>query len=291
MAKVTLEQWRMLHAVVEHGGFAQAAEALHKSQSTISYSVNKLQRQLDVQILEIKGRKAVLTDAGLVLLRRSESLLKDSEALEKAAESLAQGWEANIILAYDAVFPSCALIECLKQMPSECNTRIELVETVLSGTNEMLFSGEADLVITGTVPQGFLGEPLLHFPFLPVARFDHPLNQSNQVITNNVLKGHRQVVIRDSGAKRVDAGWLGAESRLTISNIATAIEMVKEGLGFAWFPELDVREDIESGLLKVINLESKDTRHIQTHLIIPDKDFAGPATLAFAEAIKKQCKQ
>ena len=73
----------MLHAVVEHGGFAQAAEALHKSQSTISYAVNKLQQQLDVQILEIKGRKAVLTDAGQVLLRRSESLLKDSEALEK----------------------------------------------------------------------------------------------------------------------------------------------------------------------------------------------------------------
>ena len=84
-----------------------------------------------------------------------------------------------------------------------------------------------------------------------------------------MLKGHRQVVIRDSGSKRVDAGWLGAESRLTISNIGTAIEMVKEGLGFAWFPETDIREELESGLLKVINLESKDTRHIQTHLIIP----------------------
>ena len=281
----------MLHAVVEYGGFAQAAEALHKSQSTISYAVNKLQQQLEVQVLEIKGRKAVLTDAGHVLLRRSESLLKESETIEKAAASLAQGWEANITLAYDAVFPSHILIECLKQMPAECNTRIELVETVLSGTNEMLLSGEANLVITGMVPQGFLGEPLLHFPFLPVARFDHPLNQTEQVITNSVLKGHRQIVIRDSGAKRVDAGWLGAESRLTISNISTAIEMVREGLGFAWFPEIDIRKDLESGLLKVVNLESKNTRHIQTHLIIPDKDFAGPATLAFAEAIKEQCKK
>ncbi|WP_422463157.1 MULTISPECIES: LysR family transcriptional regulator [unclassified Endozoicomonas] len=36
MSKATLDQWRMLQAVVEHGGFAQASEAIFKSQSTIS---------------------------------------------------------------------------------------------------------------------------------------------------------------------------------------------------------------------------------------------------------------
>ncbi len=37
--RVTLDQWRTLQAVVDHGGFAQAAEALHRSQSSISYTV------------------------------------------------------------------------------------------------------------------------------------------------------------------------------------------------------------------------------------------------------------
>ena len=54
--RVTLEQWRVLQAVVDHGGFAQAAEALHKSQSSISYTVAKLQEQLGFPLLAIEGR-------------------------------------------------------------------------------------------------------------------------------------------------------------------------------------------------------------------------------------------
>ena len=41
--RVTLDQWRTLQAVVDHGGFAQAAEALHRSQSSVSYTVARMQ--------------------------------------------------------------------------------------------------------------------------------------------------------------------------------------------------------------------------------------------------------
>ena len=72
MNRTTLEQWRMLQAVVDHGGFAQAAAAIHKSQSTINHAVHKLQDQLGVPVLEVVGRKAQLTEAGALLLRRAE---------------------------------------------------------------------------------------------------------------------------------------------------------------------------------------------------------------------------
>merc|ERR1712000_10561 len=62
----------MFKAVVEYGGYAQAADAIHKSQSTISYGVHKLQEQLGVQLLEVEGRKAVLTDHGKILLQGSK---------------------------------------------------------------------------------------------------------------------------------------------------------------------------------------------------------------------------
>ena len=65
--RITLEQWRALEAVVERGGYAQAAGALHKSQSTITYAVQQIQKLLDVKVFEIQGRKAVLTEAGQVL--------------------------------------------------------------------------------------------------------------------------------------------------------------------------------------------------------------------------------
>ena len=74
MNRTTLEQWRMLKAVVDHGGFAQAAQAVHKSQSTINHAVHKLQDQLGLKLLEVQGRKAQLTRAGELMLRRAEQL-------------------------------------------------------------------------------------------------------------------------------------------------------------------------------------------------------------------------
>lgn len=94
MSRSTLEQWRMFGTVVEHGGFAQAAEAIHKSQSSINHAVHKLQDQLDLPLLEVVGRKARLTDAGALMLRRASQLLEQADQLEKVAGSLARGNEA-----------------------------------------------------------------------------------------------------------------------------------------------------------------------------------------------------
>ena len=41
--KTTLEQWRILQAVVDHGGYAKAADYLNKSQSSLNHAVAKLQ--------------------------------------------------------------------------------------------------------------------------------------------------------------------------------------------------------------------------------------------------------
>ena len=94
--RVTLDQWRTLQAVVDNGGFAQAAEALHRSQSSVSYTVARMQEQLGVPLLRIEGRKAVLTEAGAVLLRRSRHLLKQASQIEDLAHQLELGWEAEI---------------------------------------------------------------------------------------------------------------------------------------------------------------------------------------------------
>src|SRR6476660_9465752 len=93
---ITLEQWRTLVAVVDAGGYAQAAEALHKSQSAITYALQKLESQLSVKALEIHGRKAVLTPTGQLLYRRAKALIDEADGVERAAQALSAGWEAEI---------------------------------------------------------------------------------------------------------------------------------------------------------------------------------------------------
>src|SRR5438067_8506934 len=140
--RITLEQWQALVAVVDAGGYAQAAERLHKSQSSVTYLVQKLESLLDVKAFEIQGRKAVLTPSGQLLYRRARVLLDEAASLEKAAKSASVGWEAEIRIAAEMIFPAWVLLQCFDQLNAESpHTRIEYYETVIAGTNEALLTG------------------------------------------------------------------------------------------------------------------------------------------------------
>ena len=69
---------------------------LHKSQSAVTYAVQKMETLLGVKVFEVIGRKARLTPTGEVLYRRAKSLLEEAGALESAAGSFAAGWEPEL---------------------------------------------------------------------------------------------------------------------------------------------------------------------------------------------------
>ena len=77
LPRTTVEQWAVLSAVVEHGGYAKAAAALHRSQPAVSYAVANLQQSLGVPLLEIQGRQEVLTPRGETLLKRARAVVRD----------------------------------------------------------------------------------------------------------------------------------------------------------------------------------------------------------------------
>src|SRR5579884_4121815 len=102
LPKTSLDQWAVLAAVVDQGGYAQAAAALHRSQSAVSYAVGRLQEDLGVALLTLEGRRAVLTPHGQTLLQRARGILHDMTTLELLARSLEQGWEPELRLVVDA---------------------------------------------------------------------------------------------------------------------------------------------------------------------------------------------
>ena len=293
MPKTSLEQWAVLAAVVDEGGFAAAGEALDKSQSAVSYAVQQLQAELPVALTESRGRRTVLTEAGTTLLRRARAVLAEVESLEAAAQNLAAGWEGEIRIAVDLIFPPALLYEALGAFGPVCRaTRVEVLESVLSGTTEALVKREVDLAIVGQLPPGFLGARLMAVEFVPVAHRDHPLNALGRALTLDDLKRERQIVVRDSGTKRrLDAGWLGAEQRWTVSHVKTSIEMLKHGLGFAWIPREHLRAELASGELVRLPLVEGGSRIVELHLVYADRDGAGPATRALARLFEVICSR
>src|SRR5262245_60889631 len=136
--RISLEQWRSLISVVDSGGYAQAAAALHKSQSAVTYAVQKLQKSLGVKAFEIEGRKARLTPTGQMLYRRAKQLLEEAGRLEAASRKVSAGWEAEIGVAADIVFPSWLMVDCLALFGLESpHTHVEFYETVIHGAEEL----------------------------------------------------------------------------------------------------------------------------------------------------------
>lgn len=286
---ITLDQWRALIAVVNAGGYAQAAEALFKSQSAVTYAVQKIEAQLDVKAFAIEGRRAVLTPTGQMLYRRALALVAEASDLEQAAHRLSAGWEAQISLAVEALFPSWRVFDCLARFGEESpRTRIEVVETVLGGTPEALLKGLADLAITPQIPPGFLGNLLVHVPVVAVAHAQHPLHRLARSLNVRDLRAWRHIVVRDSGAKR-DAKAVSVEvdQRWTVSNIANSIQAVRAGYGFAWLPREHIRDELASGLLRLLPLREGGERSVPLYLVIADPDCAGPGVRRLAEIIRQ----
>ena len=286
--RISLDQWNVLVSVVESGGYAKAAERIHKSQSTLTYSIKKLESLLGVKAFERKGRKAVLTPTGELLYRRAKVLLEDTARLEKAAGELAKGWEPEIRIAVDIIFPTWLLLRCFGEFCAERpDTHLELYETVLGGTEEALAARRVEFAIASTIPQGFVGDVLMPVRALCVAAPAHPLHRLGRELTTEDLRRHRHIVIRDSGAERVrSAGWLN-ELRLTVSNKATAIHAVTTGMGYAWYPEDSVRAEFERGALKPLPLREGAQKSGTLYLAFADREAAGPGTLRLAEIIRQ----
>jgi DNA-binding transcriptional LysR family regulator len=290
--RISLDQWSALVSVVDSGGYAKAGEALNKSQSTLTYAIQRLEELLGVKVFEIRGRKAALTAAGEVLYRRGKTLLDEAGRLEHVAGALAKGWEAEIRLAVEILFPTWLLVQCLGAFSAEHpDTRIELYETVLGGTDEALVARRVDFAISPNLPAGFLGDPLMPLRTLCVAGPSHPLHRLGRPATLEDLRQHRHIVIRDSGIQRTrSAGFLN-EERWTVSHKATSLHAVLLGYGYAWFPEDAIQGELQRGALVPIPLREGAKRTGSLYLIFADRDAAGPGTLRLADLIRTKVKE
>lgn len=266
---ITLKQWRMLHAVNDCGGYAEAAEYLHISQSTISYTIAKLQEQLGISLLKIEGRKAYITEAGRAMLERSRHLIKDALELEAFAESLREGLGPQIRFVVDHGFPSYLLMLALRRFSwVGGNIRLSLSEVSTPQATNALRVNAADLAITSQVPPGFLGDPLIELEHIAVAHPEHALFRLGRAITAADLVRHVRVII--CAAKEPSNSNTPADKYVhhwKVGSVDTAIKALCEGLGYAWLPTCQVRAWLEQGKLKVLPLTEGRTYRTNFYLI------------------------
>jgi DNA-binding transcriptional LysR family regulator len=291
--RISLEQWRAFVAVVEAGGYSQAAAALHKSQSALTYAVRRLEELLGVKAFEIKGRKAVLTDTGHTLYLRGRQLLDEAMGVERAAGSAAKGWETEIAIAVEIIFPSWLLVDALGRFAEKApHTRVEVFESVVSGAPDALREGRVDLALTPRVPSGFAGELIARMRFVPAAHPKHPLFSLGRPLTFRDLRKHRRLLVRDTSPHRDrKTAIVSADQSWTFGQMGTSLQAARMGFGYAWFPEEKIREEVERGELRVLPLKEATDLYADVYLVIADPERAGPGVRLLAEVLRAVTKE
>ena len=81
---------RTFRTIIDEGGFSKAAKKLNYTQSTITFQMNQLERDLSTTLFEKIGRKMVLTKAGEHLIPYVDDILQSVYKLSFLGEHLSE---------------------------------------------------------------------------------------------------------------------------------------------------------------------------------------------------------
>ena len=263
MRRLTLDGLEVVDAVDRGGSFSAAAELLHKVPSTISYSVARLEQDLDVELFRRNGPRVELTEAGRELLRDGRLLLQAAADLECRVQRVASGWESSFQISVDTLIPVETLAPHVAAFQEAADsTRLRLTEEALTGAWESLLDTRSDLAIVagpGPAGGGYLAKEIARIEFwFCVAPF-HPLANAEEPLGEAQLRAHTGIVVADS-ARRLPArslGLLSGQRTITVPTLRAKLWLQAEGIGVGYLPAVCAEEAVESGWLVRKRLESE----------------------------------
>ena len=275
--KTTLDQWLTLFEIDNAGSIQAAALTLNKSHTTLIYAVKKLEDQLGVSLLKVEGRRAVLTDDGKSLLRRAQSMLEQAKALEEISTQLSQGIEAEITVAIDHLCDRSWLYSAMSEfLKDNSTTSVQIIETSLSKTTNMVTSESADISIITLPITNHPCEAFGMVEMFPVVAKHHPLALYPAPCLAD-LTTSRQIVIRDLGLdNKQNVGWLKSNQRITVDNFDHAWQATKQGLGYCRLP-LHLIEHHNDKDMVILDIEGSTSYQVPLHLTLPKGAKTGPA--------------
>jgi len=114
-------------AVVDHGGFGRASEAVHVTQPSLSQAIAALEKDLGVTLFHRLGRKVKLTAAGEALLAPARQVLRDHAVARAAVARVRGGYDGTLDIASTptvAAHPLTALLGRFVQLYPGVRVRI-----------------------------------------------------------------------------------------------------------------------------------------------------------------------
>ncbi|MGQ7109316.1 LysR family transcriptional regulator, partial [Escherichia sp. TWPC-MK] len=125
---LTLEALRVMDAIDRRGSFAAAADELGRVPSALSYTMQKLEEELDVVLFDRSGHRTKFTNVGRMLLERGRVLLEAADKLTTDAEALARGWETHLTIVTEALVPTPAFFPLIDKLAAKMDWYLKVLK-------------------------------------------------------------------------------------------------------------------------------------------------------------------
>lgn len=253
---ITIDALKVLDAIDRKGTFAGAAGQLFRVPSAISYTVQKLEEDLNVTLFDRSGHRAALTPAGRYLLEEGRTLLDAAENLAHSTRQVAQGWETRLRIGFNSLLPAECLFPAIKDFHSlGIPVDVQITEEVFAGTWDALQSRRVDLIVGAdniSKPAGnFTCHVLGKMSFVFAVSPDHPLAHADEPLSDEAIRQYPAAVAADTSRSLPPghAGIFHRQSTVTGAGIDHKISLQKAGIGVGWLPESRIRNLLASGKL------------------------------------------
>jgi len=281
---MTLHQLRIFLAVAQTATLTRASKQLGLAQPSLSQQLARLEESVGTRLFDRARNRMELTDAGRVLLRHAQSILKEVSEAEAGLREFAAGKRSIIRIAglnsvVKALLPD-ALRRCGGIRPE---LEVDIHEAAPGEVLEMLYSRQADIGLIGadSVAQasiGFRQVPIVEDPYVfavpkavrlaAIKDLDGAPENSARVL-NSAIEfnfGTQHTLRVQQWYQRVlPAHRIVAHCR----TYDVALELVRAGFGVCLVPALTALE--VAGTLDGIELYATDHGDRRTVAIIADQ--------------------
>jgi len=284
---LNLHHLRIFAAIVEHGGFTRAARVLRLSQPAVSKSLNELERQLHVTLLDRTGKTATLTEAGRTLYARAGELFGVERAAERELREL-RGLKRGVLrVAASTTIATYLLPRYLGRFQTRHpGVRIRTTSTNTRAVLRALLEFRVDVaLVEGPVEHArVLVVPWRDDELVVIAAPDHPIATAGALEAGQLAD--EQFLVREPGSgtrvvtERALAGrGVRLERTIRVGGTEAIKQAVAAGLGLGIVSRAAAADQLALGRIVVVPVRDLVIRRTLAQIKLRDR----PTTIAGRE--------
>lgn len=288
----TLSQLQIFLKVTQTCSVTKAAEELHITQPAVSIQLNNFQKQFDIPLTEIVGRKLYVTDFGKEIAIAAEEIINQVNAINFKTHAysghLTGKLKISVVSTGKYIMPFF-LSDFINQ-----NTGIELRMDVTNKSSvvESLERNEVDFSLVSILPNNINVEKidLLQNKLFLVGKEQKVVNTKKRL--TEFFEG-MPIIYRENGSGTrqtmesfIKSNNLPISKKMQLTSNEAVKQALLAGMGYSFMPLIGLKNEINNKSLNIINIKGTPIKTMWSLIWLKGKKHS-PAAKAYLEYLEK----